>query len=135
MVALRPGDLLGKILGCSGDPSSFNAGPTAEGHEVIFCGPLYSPTVGDIWTRIGAIYETLVANARVAYDEFIRRDIESPEHLGEVRMAAMQRFLADFPEGLEEGRYLAQALPRKRLDDALYILGSSCSPCKSDWWK
>jgi len=43
-----------------------------------------------------------VNNARVAYDEFIWRDIESPEHLGEVRMTAMKRFLADFPQGLKD---------------------------------
>jgi hypothetical protein len=176
MFALTPGHLLGKILDCAAGPSSFNAELTAEGHEVTSCDPLYSFTAEEIRARIDATFDALVANARVAYDEFIWRDIESPEHLGEVRMAAMQRFLADFPEGLEEGRYLTQALPHldfhddvfdlacatrgpacdhllsrgelvvqanlqvgegvdKRLDDALYPLGSSCSPGKSGSWR
>jgi hypothetical protein len=41
-----------------------------------------------------------VDNAWVALDEFILRDIASPEHLDTVWMAA------DFPERLEEERYL-----------------------------
>ena len=111
MFALTTGDLKGKILDCAAGPSSFNAELTAEGHEVTSCDPLYNFTAEEIRARINATFDAFVDNARVAYDEFIWRDIESPEHLGEVRMAAMQRFLADYPEGLEEGRYLAQALP------------------------
>jgi len=63
---------------------------------VTSCDPLYSFTAEEIRTRIDA----LVDNARVALDEFILRDIESPEHLDTVGMAA------DFPERLEEERYL-----------------------------
>ena len=111
MFALTTGDLKGKILDCAAGPSSFNAELTAEGHEVTSCDPLYNFTAEEIRARINATFDAFVDNAGVAYDEFIWRDIESPEHLGEVRMAAMQRFLADYPEGLEEGRYLAQALP------------------------
>jgi hypothetical protein len=122
MFALTPGDLLGKILDCAAGPSSFNAELTAEGHEVISCDPLYSITAEEIRARIDASFDALVDNARVAYDEFIWRDIESPEHLGEVRMAAMRRFLADFPAGLEEGRYLAQTLPHLDFRDDAFGL-------------
>jgi hypothetical protein len=59
---------------------------------VTSCDPLYSFTADEIRTRIDATFDALVDNARVAFDEFIWRDIESPEHLDEVRMAA------DFPE-------------------------------------
>jgi hypothetical protein len=45
-------------------------------------------------------------NARAARHEFVYREIESPEQLGEKGMVVMQRFLADFPGGLREGRYL-----------------------------
>jgi ubiquinone/menaquinone biosynthesis C-methylase UbiE len=37
-------------------------------------------------------------------------------------MAAMQRFLSDFPEGLEEGRYLAQSLPHLHFRDDAFDL-------------
>jgi hypothetical protein len=122
MFALTTGDLKGKILDCASGPASFNAELTAEGQEVTSCDPLYKFTAEEIRVRIDATFDALVNNARVAYDKFVWRDIESPEHLGEVRMAAMQRFLADFPEGLEEGRYLAQALPHLDLNENSFDL-------------
>lgn len=111
MFALTPGDLSGRILDCAAGPASFNAEFTSEGHEVISCDPLYSLTADEIRSRIDATRSTVVGNARTAHNEFVWRDFASPEHLDEVRMAAMQRFLADLPEGLREGRYLIQALP------------------------
>jgi hypothetical protein len=69
-----------------------------------------------------ATFDALVDNARKAYDEFNWRDIGSPEHLGKVRMAAMERFLADFPIGLQEGRDRAQALPHLHLCDDAFDL-------------
>lgn len=122
MFSLMPGDLLGTILDCAAGPSSFNAELTAEGHEVVSCDPLYSLTADEIRARIDAAYDTMVANARVAYDEFVWREFISPEHLGEARMAAMQRFLSDFPDGLAEGRYLARALPHLDFQDDSFDL-------------
>jgi hypothetical protein len=37
--------------------------------------------------------------------------MKSPEHVGEVRMAAMKQFLNDFPLGLAQGRYVVGELP------------------------
>ena len=122
MFALTPRDLWGKILDCASGPASLNAELTVEGHKVTSCDPLYSFTAEEIRALIDATFDALVDNARVAYDEFLWRDIESPEHLGEVRMAAMQRFLADFPEGLKEGRYRPDALPHLGFDDDKFDL-------------
>lgn len=63
-----------------------------------------------------------MANARAASNEFVWRDFSSPEHLGEVRMAIMQQFLADFPAGLREGRYRAQTLPHLTFHDDAFDL-------------
>jgi hypothetical protein len=111
MFALTSGDLSGRIVDCAAGPASFNAELTPAGHEVISCDPLYSLTADEIQARIDATHDTVIANARAASNEFVWRGFTSPEHLGDVRMAIMQRFLADFPVGLREGRYLAQALP------------------------
>ena len=43
--------------------------------------------------------------------EFVWRNIPSIAELGRVRMAAMEEFLADYPAGRREGRYVAAALP------------------------
>jgi hypothetical protein len=122
MFALTPGDLAGGIIDCAPGPASFNAELSAVGHEVISCDPLYSLTADEIQARIKATFDTLVANARATRDEFVWPDITSPEHLGEVRMRAMQRFLTDFPKGRAEGRYLDQALPHFDLRDDAFDL-------------
>jgi hypothetical protein len=111
MFALTPDDLSGSILDCAAGPASFNAELSAEGRKIISCDPLYSLTVGEIRARIDASYDTMVANVRAASDEFVWREFASPEKLGEARMAAMRIFLADFPQGMKEGRYLDQSLP------------------------
>ena len=122
MFALSSEDFGGKVLDCAAGPASFNAEATARGHEVVSCDPLYRHTAEQIQARIDATHATVVANARVARDEFVWRDIRSPEHLGEVRLEAMSRFLADFPLGVKEGRYLARALPRLGFPDGDFDL-------------
>jgi len=111
MFALTPDDLSGSILDCAAGPASFNAELSAEGRKTISCDPLYSLTLGEIRARIDASYDTMVANVRAASDEFVWREFASPENLGEARLAAMRVFLADFPQGIKEGRYLDQSLP------------------------
>ena len=103
-------------------PDSFNAEVTAEGREVVSCDPLYNFTPAEILSRIEATCNTMVENARAARHEFVWHEIESPEQLGEVRMAVMRRFLADFPGGLREGRYRAQALPHLDFCDGAFDL-------------
>ena len=100
MFALTPGDLLGKILDCAAGPSSFNAELIAEGHEVTSCDPIYSLSAEEIHARILATRDRMVANVRAAREEFVWQEFITLQHPGEVRMAAMQRFLTDFPEGL-----------------------------------
>jgi len=122
MFALTPEDLSGRIVDCASGPASFNAELTAEGHNVTSCDPLYDLSAHEIHSRIEATFDTLVASARAARDEFVWREFTSPEHLGEVRMRVMQRFLADFPEGLQAGRYRVDSLPHLDLRDGEFDL-------------
>ena len=71
MFALAPDDLSGSILGCAAGPASFNAELTAEGHRVTSCDPLYHFTADEIRSRIEAAYDFMVANVRVAGNEFV----------------------------------------------------------------
>jgi hypothetical protein len=110
MFALTSDDLAGSILDCASGPASFNAELSAEGRKIISCDPLYSFTADEIHSRIDAAYDTMLSNVRAASDEFVWREFASPENLGEARMAAMKTFLADFPLGTAEGRYLDRSL-------------------------
>jgi len=111
MFALTSDHLSGPVLDCAAGPASFNAELSAEGHKVISCDPLYRYTAREIRLRVEAVYDTMVANLRTARHEFVWREFASPEDLGAARMAAMDTFLADFPRGTAEGRYLALSLP------------------------
>ena len=111
MLDLTPEDLPGRLVDCAAGPASSNAELSAEGRDDTSCDPLYDLTAPEIRSRIDATFDVLVANARASREEFVWRDFTSPDHLGDVRLAVMQRFLADFPQGLESGRYRAKSLP------------------------
>ena len=122
MFALTSDDLAGSILDCASGPASFNAEVTAEGHRVTSCDPLYNLTAEEIRLRVDAVYDTMVANVRSASDEFVWQTFSSPEHLGEARLAATENFLADYPGGISEGRYLDRSLPHLGFGDREFDL-------------
>ncbi|MDJ0534515.1 MAG: SAM-dependent methyltransferase [Xenococcaceae cyanobacterium MO_207.B15] len=111
MFALSEKDLQSSILDCGGGPSSFNSEQYNAGNLVISCDPIYQFTAEQIQNRIQATYPLIMEGLQVNYDKFVWQDITSPEHLAEVRMSAMKKFLNDFPEGLKQGRYLNASLP------------------------
>jgi hypothetical protein len=111
MFNLASQELNGKILDCAGGPASFNAEATQKGYRIISCDPLYRFTSEEIASRIHETYETIVDGARANQDRYVWKEIGSPEYMGEIRMAAMRRFLEDFPLGLEKGRYRPDELP------------------------
>ncbi|HHP7229757.1 MAG TPA: SAM-dependent methyltransferase [Xenococcaceae cyanobacterium] len=111
MFALSTKDLSSSILDCGGGPASFNQEQYQAGNLVVSCDPIYQFTAEQIRNRIEATYPIILERVRANYDNFVWQNITSPEHLAEVRMSAMQQFLDDFPQGLEQGRYLIAALP------------------------
>lgn len=111
MFNLTADDLKLNILDCAGGPASFNAEMTRGGYKVISCDPVYQFTADEIRARIQDSYQTVIEGVKANLDCYVWQDIQSPEHLGQVRMAAMQQFLADFPQGQKQGRYLTDELP------------------------
>lgn len=125
MFDLAPQDLDGKILDCAAGPASFNAEAAQKGYRVTSCDPLYRFTAEEIADRIADTYENVVAGAKANRDRYVWDEIDSPERMGEVRMAAMRHFLKDFPPGLEKGRYRADKLPSLEFDDGEFDLALS----------
>jgi SAM-dependent methyltransferase len=111
MFSLTGADMAGRILGCGDGPASFNAEATRRGNRVVSCDPIYAFSKADIEARIAATYEHVIDQTRQNQNEFVWEAIPSVEDLGQVRMAAMQTFLEDYPAGLVEGRYLNSELP------------------------
>lgn len=122
MFGLTSADLSGTILDCGGGPSSFNAEMTQRNHHVISCDPIYQFSASEIESRIQETYPVILQGLRDRRDRFVWQDIKNPEQLGEVRLAAMQQFLADFPTGKQQNRYQVAQLPQLPFEDAQFSL-------------
>jgi hypothetical protein len=111
MFSLSKYDLNLNILGCADGPSSFNCRLTKSGGKIISVDPLYRYTKEQIAQRIKDTQNEVLNQTRQNENEFVWYTIHSVEELGWIRMSAMQEFLDDYEEGLEEGRYLSESLP------------------------
>jgi SAM-dependent methyltransferase len=111
MFRITEADLAGRILGCGDGPASFNAGATRLGASVVSCDPIYEWSADELRGRIEQTYEHILEQTRQNRDEFVWESIASVDELGQVRMAAMEEFLADYSEGVAQGRYLRAGLP------------------------
>lgn len=111
-----------RILDCGGGPASFNAEATRRGTAVTSCDPIYGYEVAQIKARIASTYDEVLEQTRRNSDEFVWTSIRSVEALGRLRMAAMETFLADFPAGKSEGRYIDAELPNLPFGDRAFDL-------------
>ena len=111
MFNLSAQDLGQRILGCGDGPAAFNATLSRDGGRIVSCDPLYQFTVQQIRERIDATYTNVIEQTRRDQDKFVWDAIPSVETLGEIRMAAMTDFLADYEQGKAQGRYVCGAAP------------------------
>lgn len=111
MFNLTASDLQLKILDCASGPASFNVEMTDRGYQVISSDPIYQFTAEEIYQRIQDTYQTVINGVRANCERYIWTNIKSPEALGEIRMAAMEKFIKDFPLGFSQGRYITSKLP------------------------
>jgi hypothetical protein len=112
MFALSDDDLRLRILGCGDGPAGFNAEATRRGAAVISCDPIYRWEAVHIQERIAGTYDRIIDETRCNADQFVWDSIPSVDALGRMRMAAMEEFLADYPLGKAQGRYVAAELPK-----------------------
>ena len=125
MFALTPEDLELSILDCAGGPASFNAEMKRRGYRVISCDPVYQFSAAKINQRIQKTYSTVIEQLHQNKENYVWQNIKSPEHLGELRMAAMQEFLEDFPLGKAEERYVTAELPKLPFNSQQFDLALS----------
>lgn len=122
MFNLTSKELQLKILDCAGGPASFNVEMTKQGYSVISSDPIYQFSVVEITQRIQETAQKIVEGTQATRDAFVWEDIQSPEHLKEVRMAAMAKFLEDLPTGIQQGRYITSELPTLPFDNNQFEL-------------
>jgi len=122
MFALTEAELGLRIIGCGDGPASFNAEATRRGAKVISCDPIYRWETAEIRERIAATYDQILDQTRRNAEEFVWDSIQSVEELGQVRMAAMQDFLADYGPGKRQRRYVDAELPTLPFSDRSFDL-------------
>ncbi len=122
MFALSGDDLRKRVLGCGDGPASFNALLTRRGGRVLSVDPLYRFSAEDIRRRIRETYADVIEETRKNRHEFTWTSIKTVEELGRLRMAAMEEFLSDYPQGVQEGRYVDGELPHLPFADGEFDL-------------
>jgi hypothetical protein len=125
MFALTDADFGGRILGCGDGPASFNAEATRLGTRVVSCDPIYRYSAAQLRDRIEATCTEILEQTRRNSDEFVWTTIHSVDELARVRMAAMNEFLDDYPQGKADGRYVDAELPTLPFADGTFDLALS----------
>jgi SAM-dependent methyltransferase len=122
MFNLMEADLQRSILDVGGGPASFNAEATAKGAKVVSIDPIYEFSSEQIEQRVNDTYDVMLSEVQRNEHLFVWEMFKTPQELGECRLKAMRGFLADFPTGLEQGRYLAGGLPELPFADKQFDL-------------
>jgi SAM-dependent methyltransferase len=116
MFGLTQADLDCRILGCGDGPASFNAEATERGYRVISCDPIYEFAAEAIDQRVQETYPVIIDQLNqnlgdYVWDTSAAPGFATPTELGTARLSAMRRFLADYPQGRTQGRYITASLP------------------------
>lgn len=111
MFSLKEADRNKTVLGCGDGPASFNAEWTARGGSVISVDPIYEFSGPQIRERFDAVIDDIIANVEATQDRWVWGFQQNPQGLRANRVAAMDRFLADYEAGQSERRYQVAELP------------------------
>ncbi len=111
MFTLREEDLSKRIISFGDGPAGFNAQMTTLGYQVVSLDPIYQFSKASLGQRIRETKDEVLAQLRNNEANFVWTTIKDIPELEQIRMEAMQTFLADYEAGKEQGRYVPHALP------------------------
>ena len=122
MFNLTNNDLQKSLLGCGDGPAAFNKELTQRGGQIISIDPIYDFSASQIKNRINDVYDEVLSQVENNKTDFVWKNIKSVDELGQVRMQAMNDFLADYDGGKQQGRYLSASLPTLDFADQQFDL-------------
>lgn len=117
MFGLSEIDLTTRILGVGDGPASFNAEATEKGYSVISIDPIYEFNSEEIFQRFNDVLDTIINQVIATPDDWVWSYHRSPEHLRKNRIQAIQRFIQDYSQGKQTGRYQVGSLPTLNFND------------------
>lgn len=122
MFMLTDADLQKTILGCGDGPASFNAVLAKTGGSVVSADPVYRFTADQIRSRVREVYPEIMSEVSKNPDDYVWESIRDVEHLGKVRMEAMELFFDDYEQGKQTGRYINASLPELPFENNAFDL-------------
>ena len=122
MFSLSEQDLHSRIVSVADGPASFNAEMAALARPVISVDPLYRFSAAQIAQHINTAYPEVMQQVEKHQQDFIWDRIANPSMLAQLRMQAMETFLADFQQDEAHWRYLDASLPDLPLSDKQFDL-------------
>jgi hypothetical protein len=110
----------GPVLDCPAGAASFAAEAHRFGINITACDILYDLTREELSDKgeadIALIYEKVAGASHLYRWEYYK----DRDGLIAVRRKALETFLADFPDGLKQGRYVRAELPRLPFPDGMF---------------
>lgn len=122
MFMLSGFDLERAIVGVGDGPASFNAELSGAGGDIISIDPLYRFSGEAIKQRFDEVVDDIIEQVRATPDDWVWNFHESPDALRRARIGVMERFVEDFPRGMDAGRYVIGELPILPFADARFDL-------------
>ena len=122
MFDLSSEDLQKRILGVGDGPASFNAEGTAKGYKIISIDPIYQFSGAEIKHRFDAVVDNIIDQIIATPNNWVWNYHKNPQELKASRIKALEGFIQDYSQGKQEGRYLAQELPKLDFSDRSYDL-------------
>jgi hypothetical protein len=122
MFDLQETDLQEPILDVASGASSFNAEMHQRGYQAISSDPLYAYPFEDLQQKVERMLDNLQKRILENESRFIWQREGNTEDLMLKQHAMANIFLKDFPVGVEEGRYVAHALPELPFEDYQFSL-------------
>ncbi len=99
------------ILGCGDGPASFNAQMTKLGYKVVSIDPIYGFSGIEIKQRFEEVIDDIIKQVNATPDSWVWTYHKNSKQLRHNRIQVMETFLADYENGLKEGRYQVASLP------------------------
>ena len=109
--SLSAEDVSRGVLDCGGGPASFIAELSAAGLRGVSVDPSYAYSGSEIRARFEKLVQPMMAQVRATPDDWTWGYHRDPDDLCANRRMALERFLADYEEGRQAGRYVTGELP------------------------
>lgn len=112
----------GPVLDCPSGPSSFTAEARKRGLEAVACDLLYDHPVAELEEKGRSDIAHVFQKVDDVPHLYVWKYYRNRDEIISLRHKALDDFVADFPRGREEGRYVRAELPRLPFPDRTFGL-------------